>query len=446
MFVRFGPLPDLPRDGVGVDTLPALIARVGAGDMGLVVCAPADVGEVVQALRDNRLVAHVVAVGPPTPALGAKAIRQGAVEYLTDPVDVRVLDALLRKYAPAAPLGQVIAGDPRTHALLGEAAQYAASHATILLRGESGCGKEVMARYIHTHSPRADKPFVAVNCAAIPENLLESELFGHTKGAFSGAVADRKGKFALAHGGTLLLDEISEMDLALQAKLLRAIQEKMIDPLGADKPVPVDFRLVATTNRRLEEYVAAGKFREDLYFRLSVVVLELPPLRERVGDIAPLAAHFLRQHAHANGYAATPALAPDALSKLETCYWKGNVRELENTLHRALLLAGAAATHIEAGHIILSPMSLQHMPVSANNTNAQASVSPLASPYAAVAAAYSTGGASATFIPKRLADLERDALLSTLNYTQGNRQYAADLLGISVTVLSEKMAAVGLAS
>jgi transcriptional regulator with GAF, ATPase, and Fis domain len=334
-------------------------------------------------------------------------------------------------------------------ALYTEARTFAGSAATVLLRGESGVGKEVMARFIHENSPRKAAPFVAVNCAAIPENLLESELFGHAKGAFTGAAAERKGKFAQANGGTLLLDEISEMDLALQAKLLRAIQEKVIDPVGSEKPVSVDFRLIATTNRALEEYVAQGKFREDLYFRLSVVVLNLPPLRERVGDIAPLAQHFLQSHAAANGYKQAPTLTPEALQKLQSCYWKGNVRELENTLHRALLLAGPTAKTLEAGQIVLSPMSLAHMGVSENNINAQTSIAPAASPYAAVAAAYggaggAGAGANAPFIPKRLAELEREALLQTLAYTKGNQQYAADVLGISVSLLAEKMAAAGL--
>lgn len=410
----------------GIFTTPELLADVSA------------------VLKTNRLSVPIVAVGPANPATGAKAIRLGAMEYLTEPVDARMLRALVEKFSANQRTGGPIAADARTTALLEQARQFANSSATVLLRGESGTGKEVMASYIHANSPRAAKPFIAVNCAAIPENLLESELFGHTKGAFSGALSDRKGKFLQAHGGTLLLDEISEMDLGLQAKLLRAIQERVIDPIGADKPVPVDIRLIATTNRQLESYVAEGKFREDLYFRLSVVSLDLPPLRERTGDVLPLAKHFVAKYAAANGFKTVPELSPAAAEKLEGCYWKGNVRELENTMHRAILLCGAGGRDITADHVILSPMSLQHMPVAVNNENARASITPAASSLAA--AAYASGGATTAFVPKRLAEIERETLLATLAYTQGNKQYAADLLGISVTILAEKLMASGLSA
>lgn len=434
----------LPHPATAVANPTEALAALNQAAYGLLVTTPESLPSLLTALRDNRHSIPVAVVGPAQPAVGAKCIRLGAVEYLTTPVEARLLDALLKKFAPLTPIGGPLAGDPKTQTLLAEARTYAQSQATILLRGESGAGKEVMARFIHENSPRKNGPFVAVNCAAIPENLLESELFGHAKGAFTGAMSERKGKFAQANGGTLLLDEISEMDLGLQAKLLRAIQERVIDPVGAEKPVSVDIRLIATTNRALEDYVAQGKFREDLYFRLSVVMLPLPPLRERVGDIAPLAKHFLHRHAQANGFPQAPTLTADALAKLEGCYWKGNVRELENTLHRALLLAGPQAGTVTADQIILSPMSLAHMGLEENNENARASVAPASSPYAAVAAAYGGNTANAPFVPKRLAELERDALLQTLAYTGGNRQYAADVLGISVTILAEKLAAAGL--
>jgi len=400
--------------------------------------------ELMGFLKENRLNIPVVAVGPAQPATGAKAIRLGAVEYLTAPPEPRLLVALLEKFAPQPKTSGPIAADPVSQQLYAQAAQFANSTATVLLRGESGSGKEVMASYIHQNSPRAAKPFIAVNCAAIPENLLESELFGHTKGAFSGALADRKGKFQQAHGGTLLLDEISEMDLSLQAKLLRAIQEKVVDPIGADKPVEVDIRLIATTNRQLESYVAEGKFREDLYFRLSVVTLDLPPLRERAADVVPLAEHFLAKYAQANGFKTVPKLSAAAAEKLTNCYWKGNVRELENTVHRAILLCGPQGNEISPDHVILSPMSLQHMNPAASNENARASITPAASSLAAQA--YASGGTSNAFVPKRLAEIERDTLIATLDYTKGNKQYAADLLGISLTILAEKLAASGLTS
>lgn len=428
----------------GFATLAEAEAVLTGETVGLVFTSPEMLPAVMGFVKDNRLSVPVVAVGPATPAVGAKAIRMGAVEYLTTPLDERLVKALLEKYEVVGKGGGPIAADARSRALHAQAEQFANSAATVLLRGESGTGKEVMAAYIHAHSPRASKAFVAVNCAAIPENLLESELFGHTKGAFSGALSDRKGKFLQAHGGTLLLDEISEMDLSLQAKLLRAIQERVIDPIGADKPVPVDIRLIATTNRQLESYVAEGKFREDLYFRLSVVTLDLPPLRERVGDILPLAKHFVEKYAKANGYKTVPALSETAAEKLQGCYWKGNVRELENTVHRAILLCGAQGREITGDMVILSPMSLQHMPVAVNNENARASITPAASSLAA--AAYASGGATTAFVPKRLAEIERETLLATLAYTQGNKQYAADLLGISVTILAEKLVASGLSA
>lgn len=447
MLLSVGLTLTLPVPAQGVASVAEAIDALATQPFGLVLTTPELLPPLREAIATNRLTTPIAVLGPAQPAVGAKCIRQGAIEYLTEPLEPKLLAALCKKFAPQPTKSGPIFGDAVSDTLYAEARTFAASSATVLLRGESGVGKEVMARFVHENSPRHQGPFVAVNCAAIPENLLESELFGHAKGAFTGAAAERKGKFAQAQGGTLLLDEISEMDLALQAKLLRAIQEKVIDPVGSEKPVSVDFRLIATTNRALEDYVAQGKFREDLYFRLSVVVLNLPPLRERVGDIAPLAAHFIAAHATANGYPKTPALSPEALHKLQSCYWKGNVRELENTLHRALLLAGPKAETLEAGHIVLSPMSLAHMGVSENNINAQTSIAPAASPYAAVAAAYggnTTTNPAAAFIPKRLAELERDALLQTLAYTKGNQQYAADVLGISVSLLAEKMAAAGL--
>lgn len=428
----------------------ALIEQAASAPAPLIFVAQPLLADALPKLRENKVSTPVVGVGPATPALGVKAIRLGAVEYLTEPLDERLVDALLAKVATGtaetAQAGNPIAASKVTLELQAQARQYAASNATVLLRGESGTGKEVMSRFVHANSPRKNKPFIAVNCAAIPENLLESELFGHEKGSFSGALTKRIGKFQQADGGTLLLDEISEMDLSLQAKLLRAIQERVIDPIGAEKPVPVDIRLIATTNRNLEDYVAEGKFREDLYFRLSVVMLDLPPLRNRMDDIAPLATHFAANYAKANGFKTTPKLAPAAVSKLEKCYWKGNVRELENTMQRAILLAGNTP-EIGPDHIIISPMSLQMMSYADNN--AQAATQPIAGRAAplvqAAAAAYAQGGATSGFVPKRLADAEADVLTQTLHFTRGNREIAADILGISVTILKEKLVSLGLA-
>jgi DNA-binding NtrC family response regulator len=232
----------------------------------------------------------------------------------------------------------IIHADPRMAQVLALADKVACSDASALVIGPSGTGKELMARYLHAKSRRSDARFVAVNCAAIPEALLESELFGHEKGAFTGAVARRIGRFEEASGGTLLLDEISEMDFRLQAKLLRALQEREIDRVGGTKPVKVDVRIVATSNRNMEKAVAAGEFREDLYFRLNVVTLKIPSLTERPRDIEVLAEHFIQHYARANGVDALP-LSTEASRMLQSHPWPGNVRELENTMHRAVLLA-----------------------------------------------------------------------------------------------------------
>ena len=231
------------------------------------------------------------------------------------------------------------------------AQQIAGSDASVLITGESGTGKEVLARYVHGRSPRAKKPFISVNCAAIPENLLESELFGHEKGAFTGALGRRIGKFEEANGGTLLLDEISEMDVRLQAKLLRAIQERVIDRVGGNRPVPVDIRIIATSNRNLTEAVREGKFREDLLFRLNVVNLKIPPLRQRPADVNELAEYFIKKYAEVNSLPVRP-LSAEARRALSLHRWPGNVRELENTLHRAVLLSSGPEIGIDG---ILTP-------------------------------------------------------------------------------------------
>src|SRR6201997_2809592 len=231
------------------------------------------------------------------------------------------------------------------------AQQIAPSDASVLVTGESGTGKEVVARYVHARSPRARAPFISVNCAAIPESLLESELFGHEKGAFTGAVARRVGKFEEASGGTLLLDEISEMDVRLQAKLLRAIQERVIDRVGGTRPVPIDIRILATSNRNLAEAVREQRFREDLLFRLNVVNLKIPALRERPADVIELAQYFARKYADANGVPVRP-ISAEARRVLTTNRWQGNVRELENTMHRSVLMANGDEIGADA---ILSP-------------------------------------------------------------------------------------------
>jgi DNA-binding NtrC family response regulator len=291
----------------------------------------------------------------------------------------------------------------------------------VLITGESGVGKEVMARFLHEKSRRTTKPFVSVNCAAIPDNLLESELFGHEKGAFTGAIARRVGKFEEADGGTLLLDEISEMDVRLQAKLLRAIQERVIDRVGGTRPVPVDIRIIATSNRNLAESVRSGEFREDLLYRLNVVNLRIPPLRERPNDIIELANHFAKRYAQMNGLPFR-AISHDAKRMLLANPWRGNVRELENTLHRAVLLAQGLDIGPDA---ILTPEG--------------ESISRDANEAAARKVAEAAEAATRALVGRTVADVERELILDTLDHCLGNRTHAAKILGISIRTLRNKL-------
>jgi two-component system response regulator FlrC len=371
-----------------------------------------DVGTLVRSLAAERIAVPVVACGAETNADAAVlAIREGARDFLPLPPDPELIAAILE--AAAGEGNAFIVRDAVMLRTVRRAEQVAASEASVLLCGESGTGKEVLARHIHRRSRRASGPFVALNCAAIPENLLESELFGHEKGAFSGAVARRVGKFEAADGGSLLLDEISEMDIRLQAKLLRALQEREIDRLGGSAPVRINVRIIAATNRDLHAEVARGTFREDLYFRLNVVSLRVPSLRERPGDIASLADHFARRYAEVNGFAYRP-LSQAAHLRLASHAWRGNVRELENTIHRAVLLA--EGEEVEASAIELAPTA----------------------PSAREAPVSNAAGISG-LVGRRMEEVERDLILETLCHTLGNRTHAAIMLGISIRALRNKL-------
>ena len=313
--------------------------------------------------------------------------------------------------------------DPAMARVVQLADQIAGSDASVLITGESGTGKEVMAKYLHARSKRASRPFISINCAAIPEALLESELFGHEKGAFTGAVARRIGKFEEAIGGTLLLDEISEMDVRLQAKLLRAIQERLIDRVGGAQPVPVDIRILATSNRNLNEAVREGTFREDLLFRLNVVNLKLPPLRERPGDIAALAEHFVDKYAKANGLPPRH-LSPEAREQLLRAPWPGNVRELENTLHRAVLLV------VRRRSSAPRPSPCPTAPGSPSRAHRIARDRRPRRP---------PNRCRAAMVGRTVADVERDLILDTLDHVLGNRTHAANILGISIRTLRNKL-------
>jgi transcriptional regulator with PAS, ATPase and Fis domain len=314
---------------------------------------------------------------------------------------------------------KLITQDQKMLELVQLAKTVAPSRATILIQGESGTGKEVMAQLIHQESSRAQKPFIAINCAAIPENLLESELFGYERGAFTGAVQSKSGKFELAQGGTLLLDEISEMDIRLQAKLLRVIQEGEVDRIGGRKPVSVDVRIVATTNRNLAECVRSGSFREDLFYRLNVVTLTLPPLKDRLGDVGLLAQSMIEEFSLKNGKA-RPVLSDEAKSLLEQYGWPGNVRELENVIERAVLTASEGV--IRRAHISLTKSDRDLTPV--------------------LLQAQSASGASrAPWVPgNTLGDIEKAVILEALQFHSGNRTHTARALGISIRTLRNKLA------
>jgi DNA-binding NtrC family response regulator len=409
------------------DDIGAALARLRAdARTDVVLCDVAhDVGRLVRALTAERINAPVVACGTGTDDEQAVlAIRAGAREFLPLPPDPDLIAAILE--AVSGESHALIARDPAMLALLRRAEQVAPAEASVLITGESGTGKEVLARHIHRRSRRSAGAFVALNCAAIPENLLESELFGHEKGAFSGAIARRVGKFEAADGGTLLLDEISEMDIRLQAKLLRAIQEREVDRLGGAAPVRVNVRILATSNRDLPSEAAAGRFREDLYFRLNVVNLRIPPLRERPGDISALAEHFARHYAGVNGMPQRP-LALEAHRRLAAATWRGNVRELENTIHRAVLLAHGE--EIAADAIELAP---------GTTPGTTPGTAPAARDAAAPAPAPADGGIAA-LVGRTVDEVERELIIGTLTHTLGNRTHAATILGISIRALRNKL-------
>jgi two-component system response regulator FlrC len=397
--------------------------RNGQGADLLMVDVKLDILALIVGLKSERIIVPVVACGIGNDASAAvRAIKAGAKEYLPLPPNADLIAAVLE--AVVAESTAIIHQDPRMTRLIKLADQIAPSEASVLIVGESGTGKEVMARYIHRRSRRSQQKYVSVNCAAIPENLLESELFGHEKGSFTGAVARRIGKFEEANGGTLLLDEVSEMDPRLQAKLLRAIQEREIDRVGGNQPVKVDIRVLATSNRNLEEEVRKGRFREDLYFRLNVVTLTVPPLRERPEDIALLASHFVIRYSELNGVDARP-LSGAAMDKLLRHSWRGNVRELENALHRAVLIGSGAEIGPEA--IMLT-----------TSTNDTADDGVGGGSVLGVGAGQ-TGGKLTGMVGRTVSDVERDLILDTLNHCIGNRTHAATILGISIRTLRNKL-------
>ena len=343
-----------------------------------------------------------------------ESVKNGAYDFWTKPFAperlskvIELIESAGQKPMFQAPDDPIITKDPVLCSTKALARKIASSGATVFIQGESGTGKELFARYIHNQSGRKDKPFVALNCAALPETLLESELFGYEKGAFTGAIRNREGKFELAHTGTLLLDEVTEIPIHLQAKLLRVLQESEIDRLGGRYPVQVDVRVIATTNVRIEDQVKEAKFRKDLYYRLNVIPLRIPPLRERPGDIVPLAEFFLAAYSAENG-SRIRSFAPEALKTLADYSWPGNVRELQNVVQRAVLISDSPV--ISPDCVILDSGIEQE----------------------------TTQPSGISLMP--LCEVEKIMIEKALCTVEGNRTRAAEILGISVRTLRNKLA------
>jgi two-component system, response regulator FlrC len=363
------------------------------------------------------------------------AMKEGAIDYMAKPFAPEVLLNMVSRYAPAqSASSQAIVADDKSLKLLALAEKVAKTDANVLVLGPSGSGKEVMSRYIHDHSTRSDGPFVAINCAAIPDNMLEATLFGYEKGAFTGAVQACPGKFEQAQGGTILLDEISEMDLSLQAKLLRVLQEREVERLGSRKSIKLNVRVLATSNRDLKQYVAQGHFREDLYYRLNVFPLIWPALSERKGDITPLARFFVERHCMKQGLP-VPVISVNAEVKLQQYEWPGNVRELDNVIQRALILCDSRS--IEGEHILLEGLDwldaigLQNA-VQAELNTGNKSVVPDIEPLQTTPARDGLGS--------ELREQEFIIIIETIKACEGRRKDVAEQLGISPRTLRYKLA------
>ena len=365
-----------------------------------------------------------------------RCMLEGATDYLVKPFAAPLLIERLKRLRPLMTHSahDLVVADPLSVELVGLAERVAASDVTVLISGESGTGKEVLARLLHQLAPRADRPFVAINCAAIPENMLEALLFGHEKGAFTGAHEARPGKFEQAQGGTLLLDEISEMDIGLQAKLLRVLQEREVERIGGRTPIPLDVRVIATTNRDLRQHVAAGKFREDLYYRLSVIQHEVPPLRARRDDIPALADHFLARVRFQTGRKVT-GFSAEAMRALLAHPWPGNCRELKNAVERAVVLGEGELVRLSD----LPPQVVQAAPGPPPTAPSAFAPMPPLPPR--------LGGATPTLPPvgaSSLRDLEKQGIMAALAATEGNKAKAAAILEIDRSTLYKKLKEYGI--
>ena len=421
----------------------------------------------LELLKDIKSIAPakpvIMATAYGTVETAVEAMKHGAFDYIKKPINFDSFQFIVQqalnyegmtgsvsidvesKKSNSKPVDlskEIVTENQTMQSLLKVARNVAKSKSTMLIQSESGTGKELLASYIHDNSDRSKRPFVAVNCAALPDTLLESELFGHAKGSFTGATQDYRGKFEQAHTGTILLDEISEMALPLQAKLLRVLQEYQVDKVGGKEPIPVDVRVIATTNQNLLGMIDNGKFREDLYFRLNVIPLALPPLRDRMDDVPVLVKHFVEKHSKINNRKC-PAVSRETLNILTNYHWRGNVRELENVMERAMLLCDGE--EIQPNHLLMSSqlgetsINADLASITASKTKSSKSVAGKKESTVTDYQNYQDSSGLGIEVGMSMKEAEKRFIFKTLHETKGNRTHAAKTLGISIRTLRNKL-------